>query len=148
MLRSMAWDERDLPSLDGPHRGWRGGLAPRGVEVVFAGVVEQGVEPGSAEDADADGALKGRCAQADFSFGRWRPGDGPPEPDFSDPEADLSDPEPDADFSDPEPDAADSVAFERPLPCSPPDPSDLAAAVSFCGSVDLPPPFPERESVA
>jgi hypothetical protein len=140
MLHAVPGDERHLPALDGSHGHRSGRLPPWRVEVDLANVVEQGIEPRAAEDADADRPPGIVAVQADFSFDFDAGVDDPesdPEPSF-----DPEDPDPDdeSDDPDPEPDPSDDPDSEPGVPSFEADAvaGSLDAPVSF-DPLDLPP---------
>jgi hypothetical protein len=68
MLHAVTRDERHPPVTDRPHRDRSGRLAVRRVDLDLADVLEERVEAGAAEDADANGVDPVAWTQADFSF--------------------------------------------------------------------------------
>ena len=68
MLEAVPWDEGDPTAPQGPDGDWGRGLAVRCVDVDLTDVLEERIEPRSAEHADTNGFHPGVRAQADFSL--------------------------------------------------------------------------------
>lgn len=82
MLHSVTGKEGHRPPVDGSNGEGGRGFSPRRIHLDFVNVLEERVEAGAPEDADAYGLVARGGCQADFSF--VVPPDPAPETSFFD----------------------------------------------------------------